>query len=78
MNLKKKFNDDYLLQNIYIIYLKTKTENNMRKTFSIQKINKLITVVACSVIDSISRKHFVLMVLSDDSLCCFFFSFKIS
>ena len=32
----------------------TKTENNMRKTFSIEKINKLITVVTCSVLDSIS------------------------
>ena len=30
----------------------------MRKTFSIQKINKLITVVACSVLDSISLNTF--------------------
>ena len=30
----------------------------MRKTFSIQKINNLITVVACSVIDSISLNTF--------------------
>ena len=36
----------------------TKTENKTRKTFSIQKINKLITEVACSVIDSISLNTF--------------------
>ena len=41
-----------------MIYIITKTVENMRKTFSIQKINKLITVVACSVIDSISRNTF--------------------
>ena len=50
------FNDDYLLQSINII---TRTENNMCKAFSIQKkINKLITVVAFSVIDSILLNKF--------------------
>ena len=41
-----------------MIYIITKTENNMRKTFFNTKNLLLITVVACFVIDSISMNTF--------------------